>query len=213
MNLVEVMLSLGLLGVACGWYGTIFRSASVDREASERFVIAMELAREQVDFLRRQTETDMRPPPAGVFLPPFREDDAQFPNPLAERMACPPFQYRASVGRTNNLQPPVGTKSPEISSCFYGTAAAPAFAFPAGHRWLVRAAPPFGPATLPGGAPLVPRDVAEKGWSVDVRASRVRQGANQNYESQLIHYQVMVRRDGAPVLMVPFVKRMVFAGG
>lgn len=206
MNLVEVMLSLGVLGVACGWYGTIFRGTSANREACERWVIAMELAREQIDFLRRQTETDPTVLPVAARAP-FVEADVQDGAPTANPMVCPPFPFTGSAGgRVNNLQPASPARPGGVDTFLDAAGATFSWRFPDTSQWVVRSVGPFNP----GGAPQMPVDVAAKGFTVEVRASRVRKD---DFESQLIHYQVTVRQNGTPLLVVPYIKRMVWAGG
>jgi hypothetical protein len=203
---MEVMVSATILGVVAMGYAAMYTAQLAQRDAVEEVTIAMEMASRQIEFLRSADPTLSEASPDG---PPFT---SHFQTTQPFPAGCIPVPYGAVGGTALEAGRPAGYRIGEGEFL----TAANSFRFPDGGRWVVGQSAGTTPPAL-----FLPAELAAKGYSVVVRAARVRTffpgagGSSEGvFENLLLHYQVEVYR-GAPgaapgtgrlLLMVPYLK-------
>lgn len=199
-TLIEVCVSAIVLGVAAIAYAGFYKAQDAQRGAQEQLVVAMELATRQIEFLRTANETLT----AGAGAPPFTSN---FP------LRTVPISYANGGG--GSLERAFPTQ-PVNEGVFLVAGNSFAFSSNPNGAWLTGLAPgkPGAKASTPIELAL-PDELAAKGYTVEVRAARVRNAPatpapQPNLESLLVKYQVEVSRGGVPVLVVPYLKQVRF---
>jgi type II secretory pathway pseudopilin PulG len=187
MTLIEVVVSATVISIVAIGYAALYNAQDAQRVATEELVVAMEMASRQIEFLRIQDP---------------RSSTAPFNVPAATASmflnCCIPVPYNS--GRP--LEEFGGGIMPEGEYLRPGNS----YGFAANSSWVVGS----GPSTPE--ALVMPAELVAKGYTVEVRAARVRSslGLPSNsagrYEQLLIHYQVTVKKNTRVILMLPYIR-------